>query len=136
MALKPSELVSAPRGLLKIFIIDLASKYPVSGTEITEQVGDLSKGVWKPSPGSIYYILKELVSKKRLSEIYTPDKGVKKYIATEKGLEDLKLFRSFGTEILLKQAAFISLATHLIQDEAASRALNSYISQLKTREKP
>jgi len=136
LALKPSELVSAPRGLLKIFIIDLASKYPVSGIEITEQVSALSKGVWKPSPGSIYYILKELVSKKRLSEIYTPDKGVKKYIATEKGLEDLKLFRSFGTEILLKQAAFMSLASNLIQDEAASKALNSYISELKTREKP
>lgn len=136
MALKPSELVSAPRGLLKVFIIDLASKYPVSGIEIAEQVGDLSKGAWKPSPGSIYYILKELVSKKRLSEIYTPDKGVKKYVATEKGLEDLRLFRSFGTEILLKQAAFMSLASNLIQDEAASKALNSYISDLKTRGKP
>ncbi len=135
MTLKPSELVSAPRGLLKVFIIDLASKYPVSGIEIAEKVGEQSKGVWKPSPGSIYYILKELVSKKRLSEIYTPDKGVKKYIATEKGLEDLKLFRSFGTEILLKQAAFMSLASHLIQDEAASKALNSYISDLKTRGK-
>ncbi|MCL4437143.1 MAG: PadR family transcriptional regulator [Thaumarchaeota archaeon] len=134
--MKPSELVSAPRGLLKVFIIDLASKYPVSGIEVTEQVGALSKGVWKPSPGSIYYILKELVSKKRLSEIYTPDKGVKKYVATEKGLEDLRLFRSFGNEILQKQAAFMSLTSQLIQDEAATKALNIYISELKKSEKP
>jgi DNA-binding PadR family transcriptional regulator len=134
--LKPSELVSAPRGLLKVFIIDLASKYPVSGIEIAEQVKELSKGVWTPSPGSIYYILKELVSKKRLSEIYTPDKGVKKYVTTEKGLADLNLFRSFGTEILLKQAAFMSLASHLIQDDAASKALNNYISNIRTLTKP
>lgn len=133
MALKSSELVSAPRGLLKVFIIDLASKYPVSGREISERVDSLSNGVWNPSPGSIYYILKELVLKRRLSEIYTPDRGVKKYVATEKGLEDLSLFRSFGVEILLKQAAFLALSSRLVQDEAAARAVDAFISELQKR---
>lgn len=134
--MKPSELVSAPRGLLKVFIIEMASKYPVSGNEISAQVDSLSNGVWKPSPGSIYYLLKELVSKKRLSEIYTPDKGVKKYVATEKGLEELSLFRSFGVEILLKQAAFLALTSRLIQDEETVKVLDDYISRLRKKQKP
>ncbi len=133
--LKSSELVSAPRGLLKMFIIDMASKYPVSGNEISERVSSLSNGVWKPSPGSIYYILKELVSKRRLSGIYTPDKGVKKYVATEKGLNELSLFKSFGVEILLKQAAFLALTSRLVQNEEAIEVLNDYISKLQKKPK-
>jgi len=131
--LKSPELVSAPRGLLRVFIIDMASKYSVSGIEISERIRLLTNGVWKPSPGSIYYILKELVSKKRLSEIYTPDKGVKKYVATEKGLDDLSLFRSFEVEILLKQFSFLVLMSHLLKDNEIREYLDEFISKLKKR---
>ncbi len=134
LVLKSSGLVSAPRGLLKMFIIDMASKYPVSGNEISERVYSLSNGVWKPSPGSIYYLLKELVAKKRLSEIYMPDKGFKKYVATEKGSNDLSLFRSFGGEIVLKQTAFLALTSQLIQDEEAAEIINDCISKLQKRQ--
>ena len=123
--------MSAPRGLLKVFIIDMASKYPVSGIEISERVRSLTNEIWKPSPGSIYYILKELLSKKLLSEIYTPDKGLKKYIATEKGMNDLSLFRSFGVEILMKQASFLLLMSHLLKDNEFREYSNEFISKLK-----
>jgi DNA-binding PadR family transcriptional regulator len=134
-ALKSSELVSAPRGLLKIIIIELASKLPVSGVEIADRVKELSGGVWTPSPGSIYYLLKELVSKKRLSEIYTPDRGVKKYVATKKGLDELSLFRDFGEDILFKQATFMLLTAHLIPDESSMKTLSAYLSELRSRPK-
>ncbi len=133
--MKSSELVCAPRGLLKVFIIDMASKYPVSGIEISERVRSLTNDIWKPSPGSIYYILKELVSKKLLSEIYTPDKGVKKYVATEKGLNDLSLFRSFGIEILMKQSSFLSLTSHLLKNNEFRAYSDELISKLKKRAK-
>jgi len=118
---------------LKIFIIDMASKYPVSGIEISDRVRSLTNEVWKPSPGAIYYILKELVSKKLLSEIYTPDKGVKKYVATEKGVNDLSLFRSFGIEILMRQSSFLSLTSHLLKDNEFKQYSDEYISKLKKR---
>ncbi len=124
-------MLSAPRGLLKTFIIYMASKYPISGNEIAEQLYLQSNAIWKPSPGSIYYILKELVSKKMLSEIFTPDIGVKKYVATEKALNELSLFRSFGVEIMLKQAAFLTLTSSLIHNEEASAILGECISRLK-----
>ena len=113
----------------------MASKYPVSGIEISERINSLTNGIWKPSPGSIYYILKELVSKKKLSDIYMPDKGIKKYVATEKGLSDLSLFRSFGDEILLKQAAFLALTSQLINDNESRELLEEYVTKLSKRMK-
>ena len=112
----------------------MASKYPVSGIEISERVRSLTNERWKPSPGSIYYILKELLSKKLLSEIYTPDKGLKKYIATEKGMNDLSLFRSFGVEILMKQASFLLLMSHLLKDNEFREYSNEFISKLKKKQ--
>ena len=113
----------------------MASKYPVSGIEISNMVRSLTNEIWKPSSGSIYYILKELVSKKILSEIYTPDIGVKKYVATEKGLNDLSLFRSFGIEILMKQSSFLSLTSHLLKDNEFREYSDEFISKLKKRAK-
>ena len=128
-----SELVSAPRGLLKIFIIDMASKYPVSGIEISENISSITNEIWTPSPGSIYYILKELVTSKKISNIYTPDKGIKKYITTDKGLEDLSLFKKYKKDILLKQAAFLELTYHMIKDDESREFLDQYISQLQKK---
>lgn len=126
-----SEIVSAPRGLLKIFIIDMASKYPVSGIEISKRVSSITHEVWTPSPGSIYYILKELVISKKLSNVYTPDKGIKKYITTEKGLEDLSLFKRYRKDILLKQAAFLELTYYMIKDDESREFLDQYVSELR-----
>ena len=128
-----SELVSAPRGLLKIFIIDMASKYPVSGIEISENISSITNEIWTPSPGSIYYILKELVTSKKISNIYTPDKGIKKYITTDKGLEDLSLFKKYKKDILIKQAAFLELIYHMIKDDESREFLDQYISQLQKK---
>jgi len=131
--LNSSELVSAPRGLLKIFIIDMASKYPVSGIEISENISSITNEIWTPSPGSIYYILKELVTSKKISNIYTPDKGIKKYITTDKGLEDLSLFKKYKKDILIKQAAFLELIYHMIKDDESREFLDQYISQLQKK---
>lgn len=126
-------MVSAPRGLLKIFIIDMASKYPVSGIEISENISSITNEIWTPSPGSIYYILKELVTSKKISNIYTPDKGIKKYITTDKGLEDLSLFKKYKKDILIKQAAFLELIYHMIKDDESREFLDQYISQLQKK---
>jgi DNA-binding PadR family transcriptional regulator len=129
--MKSSELVRAPRGLLKMYILDIASKYPISGIEISENVSSITKGVWKPGPGSIYYILKELVSKKRLSEIYFPDKNIRKYIATEKGLDELSIFKSFSNEIIEKQLAFLIITSRIIPNKEVESDFKNYLSKFQ-----
>jgi len=127
--MKSSELVRAPRGLLKMYIIETASKYPVSGIEISESVSSITNGVWKPGPGSIYYILKELVSKKRLSEIYFPDKNIRKYIAAEKGLNELSTFKSFSKDIIEKQLAFLIVTSKIIKNREIESDFKNYLSK-------
>jgi len=128
--MKSSEIVSAPRGLLKIFILEMATHNPISGNEVSQRITSLTNEVWKPSPGSIYFILKELVKNNRLSEIYVPEKITRKYVTTEKGLNDLKLFRSFGKELILKQTSFLALTARILKDETTTKKLGEIIEQM------
>lgn len=85
--------ISAPKGLLKILILDIASKTPSSGVEIAQQISEMTEGAWKPSPGSIYYILERLRHEELISGIFSTAKGQKKYITTSKGRAQLWLER-------------------------------------------
>lgn len=83
--------ISAPKGLLRILILDIASKSPASGVEIAQKISEMTNGEWKPSPGSIYYILDRLTKDELIGGIFTPTKGQKKYITTARGKSQLTL---------------------------------------------
>ena len=89
----PKNAISAPKGLLRILILDMAAKAPSSGVDIAQKVSEMTSGAWKPSPGSIYYILERLAKEELISEIFTPTKGQKKYITTARGKSYLALER-------------------------------------------
>ncbi|WP_053001252.1 PadR family transcriptional regulator [Kosmotoga pacifica] len=71
-------------GFLKFAVMDtVASNYPVHGYRIMELIEE--KTGFKPSPGSIYPILKKLVAE---GLVFSTNEGKKKlYSPTEKGLE-------------------------------------------------
>ncbi len=50
------------RGWLRPIIVDTLKESPKNGAEIMESFEKLSMGWWKPSPGSIYPALSEMVS--------------------------------------------------------------------------
>ena len=77
--------INAPKGLLRLIILDIASKNPVSGAEISKHIKLVSNSMWTPSPGSIYPILNNLQKSECLTEIYSTDSNQKKYGATSKG---------------------------------------------------
>ena len=76
--------VTAPKGLLKLLILDLSTKNPISGTDIMNHIKLITRGYWSPSPGSVYFILKNLLKQEYLTEIYSQDTNIKKYVATSK----------------------------------------------------
>ena len=91
--------VTAPKGLLKLLILDLSTKNPISGTDIMNHIKSITNGYWSPSPGSVYLILKNLLKQEYLTEIYSQNTNVKKYVATSKAksfivLEKEKLHKS------------------------------------------
>ena len=56
---KMSKLViNAPKGLLRLVILDISSKNPISGTEVIRYIENQTNNKWKPSPGSVYLIIK------------------------------------------------------------------------------
>ena len=97
--------ISAPKGLLKILMLDITSNAPSSGVEIAHRISESTNGAWKPSPGSIYYILERLAKEELISEIFTPTKGQKKYITTARGKSYLTIER---------EALLSSWSKHLI----------------------
>lgn len=113
----PSEFLNAPRGLLKMFVLKATSKMPLSGTEILHQIAASTRNVWKPSPGSIYFLLSELSSLGLITELHDTTSNIKRYIITEQGREALSSFLEASDQILRRQLAFARMTAQLLDDE-------------------
>jgi len=117
--LNPSNFLSAPRGLLKVFILKTASKMPVSGIDISNQISLYTDNEWRPSPGSIYFILNELSSKGMISEMISHDSNVKRYITTDKGIAMLSSFLKVADQVLKRQFIFASIMARVAEKDLA-----------------
>ena len=98
------------KGLLPIYVLHILKSGPTNGNEISTKVSERTNGLWTPSTGGIYPLLKKLEKdeyiigewddpKKKFQKIYslTP-KGAKEYETRKKLLkqkieESLKVFK-------------------------------------------
>lgn len=76
------------KGFLSFLVLKLISKRNVSGDEIRDELKK-RKGT-KPSPGTIYPVLKELKKGNFIEEVKCPGK-YKKYKLTRKGKKELEI---------------------------------------------
>ncbi len=76
------------RGFLTFLVLRLISKKPMSGEELRTEL-EKRKG-HRPSPGTIYPVLKSLSEGKLIEEIEGPGKE-KKYKITKSGKDELKI---------------------------------------------
>ena len=86
-------LRSSLRGFLKILTLMIIARRPIYGYKIIEEVERRTLGLWKPSPGALYPILKELERKNYLKSHRSHEGGRERvyYMITEKGLNLVKL---------------------------------------------
>ncbi len=93
--------ISVPKGLLKLVSLQLFSESSLSGAELQEEIRKTSQGVWKPGPGSIYFLLDELRKGEYVVEL--PHRGggtVRRYVISNKGKAELaKLRGEIGDEV-------------------------------------
>lgn len=75
-------------GLLRYAILSILQEKPLHGYEIIKSVEARTKGLWRPSPGSVYPTLSELVTDGLLEKKEEDSKEV--YSLTPKGHEELK----------------------------------------------
>jgi DNA-binding PadR family transcriptional regulator len=81
--------ISAPRGLLKLVSLQLFSASSLSGAELQEEIRKTSQGVWKPGPGSIYFLLEELRKGEYVVELPRRGGTVRRYVISNKGKAEL-----------------------------------------------
>lgn len=78
-----------PKGLLEFYVLSLLSTYPAKGVELIETIKKKTNGMWSPSPGSIYPLLRKLENEGLIYSVSSDNR----FVVTEKGkvkLEELK----------------------------------------------
>jgi len=78
--------VHLPKGLLEFYILSLLSTYPARGIELIDTIRKNTNGMWSPSPGSIYPLLKKLEKDGLIYGVSSDGR----FIITQKGKEKLE----------------------------------------------
>ncbi|MFC1803245.1 PadR family transcriptional regulator [Thermoproteota archaeon] len=88
--------IGIPRGLLPHIILVLLKTEPMSGSELTELIEEYTE--WRPSPGSMYPLLKDLQDRNLIEPYEDQIIGLKRLILTEKGMKELEKHSSHEEE--------------------------------------
>src|SRR5438309_6468752 len=85
-------LHSAPKGLLRYYILHKIAQKPIHGYEIIQDIDSKTESAWRPGAGSLYPILKKLVSEGLIKADPQPSsKATRRYYQiTPKGYESLE----------------------------------------------
>ena len=80
------------KGLLPLYVLYILSLDATNGYDISQKVGERTKGLWVPSTGGIYPILNKLEKEKMVIGKWDDSKKKvqKIYTITEKGLKELE----------------------------------------------
>lgn len=78
------------KGLLPLYVLYILSLGPTNGNDISRKIGEKTNGLWIPSTGGIYPILKKLEKNNFIAgEWDNPKKRIQKiYTLTESGLSE------------------------------------------------
>lgn len=96
----------APKGLLRYLVLEMLSKKPMSGSEIMDRIEEETRGIWRPSPGSIYPLLTWLQEKGFVKVLPKDENGVKRYELTDKGRKLLEEKGEIREKLLEKMTSF------------------------------
>jgi DNA-binding PadR family transcriptional regulator len=108
-------LHSAPKGLLRYYILHKIAQKPIHGYEIIQDIDSKTEGAWRPGAGSLYPILKKLVSEGLIKAESEPSAEATRrvYQITPKGIESLahakEMFANFQQRFGSLRRLFIDL---------------------------
>lgn len=108
-------LHSAPKGLLRYYILHKIAQKPIHGYEIIQDIDSKTEGAWRPGAGSLYPILKKLVTEGLIKAEPEPTAEATRrvYQITPKGVESLahakEMFTNFQQRFGSLRRLFIDL---------------------------
>ncbi len=115
--------VFAPKGLLKMLILKIASSRAITGIEIMHEVPKMTDNVWAPSPGSVYYLLGEMEEDGLLIHVPTGETGVKRYISSDKGKLSFDSFKLDAQKNLYRHMVMGKVLSDLAENAAVSEEI-------------
>jgi DNA-binding PadR family transcriptional regulator len=118
-------MISAPKGLLRLVALQLLSESSLSGAELQEQIRRTSSGVWKPGPGSIYFMMSELRDRELVVEL--PHRGgtTRRYVISNKGKAELEKMRGAVQGETKKQLEILAYYCELANDKRLGAGLRT-----------
>jgi DNA-binding PadR family transcriptional regulator len=83
------------KGVLPWYIMHLLGERPLYGYEIIKHIGEMTRGTWKPSPGSVYPLLHNFEKEGLIAGDWERGKAAPKrrYQITEKGTAAVPVMR-------------------------------------------
>jgi DNA-binding PadR family transcriptional regulator len=121
-------MVSAPRGLLKLVALQLLSESSLSGAELQEQVRRSSAGAWKPGPGSIYFMVKELRDRELIIELPAKGGTTRRYVISNKGKAELEKMKGTVEKETKKQLELLAYYCDLADKKKLGTSLRNLAS--------
>jgi DNA-binding PadR family transcriptional regulator len=112
-------LHSAPKGLLRYYILHKIAQKPIHGYEIIQDIDSKTEGGWRPGAGSLYPILKKLVSEGLIKAEPEPSEEATRrvYHITPKGVESLAHAKEMFTNFQQRFGSLRRLFIELIDPE-------------------
>ncbi len=112
--------------------LEFGTKKPINGIEVVRHVSELTKGIWKPSPGSIYYLLNELEKKGLISLVTLAKNPPYDYVTTKKGQEALTTFSKAAIETAIIQMTFVKMTLQFSSEQSIVDVAELVIHALKS----
>lgn len=125
--------VFAPKGLLKMLILKIASTKPVTGVEIMQEVPEMTEKLWSPSPGSVYYLLGEMEEAGLIIRVPTGEPGVKRYVSSDKGKLALDTFKLDIEKNLHRQLVMLRVLSDLAENKSISDSISNIAKKVPAR---
>jgi DNA-binding PadR family transcriptional regulator len=103
----------------------MLSESSLSGAELQEQVRRSSSGAWKPGPGSIYFMIKELRDRELIVEL--PHKGgtTRRYVISNKGKAELEKMKGTVEKETKKQLELLAFYCDLADRKKLGASLRA-----------
>jgi DNA-binding PadR family transcriptional regulator len=104
-----------PRGLLRIYILTVISRAPITGYELMQRIEEKTEGAWRPGPGTIYPLLKSLVRERLVSSSQKASRTSRvSYTITTTGERALSTMRAEMSSFGRKERVVMRLVSDLV----------------------
>lgn len=118
-------MISAPKGVLRLAALKLLSESSLSGADLTERVARASGGEWRPGPGSVYLVLKDLRKRGLITELARREGNERRYIISAKGRSELQRMVQEAEKDVARQLRLLAVYSSMAGNAALGERVRS-----------